>query len=136
RDGAGNVSSTSAAAAFTTQAGPVGGGTCRVTYSASNWGGGGGFTANLTVANTGSAAISNWTLAFAYSARQRITPPGWSADWTQAPGSGTVTATPLAWNTPIAPGTNTMIGFNGTFTGTSNPAPAAFTLSGTACATG
>jgi chitodextrinase len=135
RDGAGNLSTPSNTVTFTTMAGGGGTGTCRVTYSASDWGGGGGFTAGVTIANTGTAAISGWTLAFSYTAGQRITQPGWSATWVQPAGSGNVTATPLSWNTSIAPNTSINIGFNGTFTA-SNPAPASFTLSGTACATG
>jgi endo-1,4-beta-xylanase len=134
RDGAGNLSTPSATVTFTTLAGPVTG-TCRVTYTSSDWGGGGGFTAGVTIANTGTAAISNWTLAFTYSAGQRLTPPGWSATWTQPAGSGNVTATPLSWNSTITPNTSINIGFNGVFTG-SNPAPTTFTLNGTACATG
>jgi endo-1,4-beta-xylanase len=134
RDGAGNLSTASATVTFTTLAGPVTG-TCRVTYSASNWGGGGGFTAGVTIVNTGTAAINGWTLAFSYTAGQRVTMPGWGATWAQPAGSGNVTATPLSWNANLAPNSPTNIGFNGTFTG-SNPAPASFTLNGTACATG
>jgi endo-1,4-beta-xylanase len=134
RDGAGNLSTATATVTFTTLAGPVTG-TCRVTYSASNWGGGGGFTAGVTIVNTGTAAINGWTLAFSYTAGQRVTMPGWGATWAQPAGSGNVTATPLSWNANLAPNTPTNIGFNGTFTG-SNPAPASFTLNGTACATG
>jgi endo-1,4-beta-xylanase len=134
RDGAGNLSTPSGTVTFTTQPGS-GGGTCRVGYSASSWGGGGGFTASVTIANTGSAAINGWTLSFNYTAGQRLTPPGWAATWTQAPGSATVTATNLDWNRTLnAGGGNTTIGFNGVFTG-SNPSPASFTLNGTLCAT-
>lgn len=133
RDGAGNLSTPSGTLTFTTQAGS-GGGTCRVVYSATNWGGGGGFTANLTITNTGPAAINGWTLSFAFPAGQRLTPPGWSATWAQ--NAATVTATNLDWNRTLNPnGGNTTIGFNGTLTGTPNPAPATFTLNGTPCAT-
>src|SRR5882672_8853679 len=70
---------------------------CSVTYSASNWGGGGGFTANLHVTNLGDT-LNGWTLAFAFPGNQRVTPPGWSATWAQAAGSPNVTATNLDWN--------------------------------------
>ena len=135
RDGAGNLSTPSGTATFTTQAGG-GTGTCRVTYSASNWGTGStGFTANVIIANTGTAAINGWTLAFSFPSSQRLTPPGWSATWAQATGSANVTATNVDWNRTLAAGTGTTtIGFNGTFTG-SNPVPTAFTLNGTACIT-
>jgi glucose/arabinose dehydrogenase len=107
-------------------------GTCRVTYTASNWGGGGGFTANLTVANTGTTAINGWTLAFTFPNGQRVTLPGWGATWAQP---GDVTATNLDWNRTLAPNTSVGIGFNGTFTTTNSP-PTSFTLNGTGCATG
>jgi Glycosyl hydrolase family 12/Cellulose binding domain len=112
---------------------PPGG--CRVSYSSSNWGGGNGFTGNLTVANTSSNTVNGWTLAFAFPAGQRITPPGWGATWNQPSGSANVTATPLDWNRSLAPNGSTSIGFNGTFSG-SNPSPTGFTLNGTACAVG
>jgi endo-1,4-beta-xylanase len=134
RDGAGNLSTPSNTVTFTTQAGS-GGGTCQVGYSASNWGGGSGFTASITITNTGTSAITAWTLSFPYTAGQRLTPPGWNATWTQAAGSATVTATNLSWNANLPPNGSTNIGFNGTFP-TANPAPTTFTLNGTACTIG
>jgi endo-1,4-beta-xylanase len=136
RDGAGNLSTASNAVTFTTMAGGGGGtGPCRVTYTASNWGSGSnGFTANVTITNTGTSAINGWTLAFAFPSGQSITPPGWSATWAQT--GANVTATNLDWNRTLNAGTgSTTMGFNGTFTGT-NTAPASFTLNGTACTTG
>ncbi len=86
------------------------------------------------ITNTGGAAINGWTLSFSYTASQRLTPPGWSATWSQ--NGAVVTATPLDWNRTLnANGGNTTIGFNGTFAGTSNPAPTSITLNGTSCAT-
>lgn len=134
RDGAGNLSAPSAAVVFTTSAG-TGGGACRVAYGTSDWGGSAGFTATVTITNTGTTAVNGWTLEFALASGQRLTPPGWSAIWAQPAGSERVTATNLAWNATIAPNASVAIGFNGTHTGT-NPAPAAFTLNGAACATG
>lgn len=133
RDAAGNVSVASPVGTFTTL--PGGGpGTCRVTYQASNWGGANGFTASVTIANTGSAAINGWTLRFAFTAGQRLT-QGWSATWAQPSGSAEVSAVNLDWNRVLSPGTSVGIGFNGSHTGT-NPAPTAFTLNGAACTTG
>jgi cellulase/cellobiase CelA1 len=134
RDGAANLSTPSATATFTTLP-DTSGGSCRVGYSASNWGGSNGFTANLTLVNTGPATINGWTLGFAFSAGQRVTPPGWSATWAQAAGSANVTAANLDWNRTLAPNGSTSFGFNGTFTG-SNPAPVTFTLNGNTCTTG
>lgn len=114
----------------TTQPPPL---ACRVTYSVNDWGG--GFTANLVVANTGGTTITGWTLAFAFPGNQRITPPGWSAVWSQPAGSPDVTATNLDWNRVLGPGAATNIGFNASYTG-SNPRPAGFTLNGRTCASG
>ncbi|MCR6483646.1 cellulase family glycosylhydrolase [Amycolatopsis sp. OK19-0408] len=131
RDAAGNVSADSGIATATTSAGG-GAGTCKVGYSASDWGGGGGFTANVTITNTGATAFTGWTLAFAYPSGQRVTLPGWGATFTQ--NGGGVTATNLSWNGALAPNASTGIGFNGTYSG-ANPAPTSFTLNGTPCAT-
>jgi hypothetical protein len=132
RDGAGNLSTSSATATFTTQAG-TGGGTCRVAYTSSNWGGGDGFTGGVTITNTGTAATNGWTLAFTFPSGQRVS-QGWNATWSQASGSANVTATSMSYNGTLAAGGSAQIGFNGTFTGT-NTAPTAFTLNGATCAT-
>jgi mannan endo-1,4-beta-mannosidase len=134
RDAVPNFSANSGTVSVTTQTGG-GTGSCKVTYSASNWGGGGGFTATVTIANTGTTAVNGWTLAFAFPSGQRVTLPGWSATWAQASGSANVTAANLDWNRGLAPGGTTQIGFNGTFPAT-NTAPTSFTLNGTACTTG
>ncbi|SEM96661.1 Cellulase/cellobiase CelA1 [Nonomuraea pusilla] len=106
---------------------------CDVTYTANTWTSGtgqGGFTANLTLENTGDP-ITSWTLAFDFpTTTQKYTPTGWGADWSQ---TGTrVTAKNLPWNGGLATGASTSIGFNGTWTG-ANPSPASFTVNGTAC---
>ncbi|GAB3434557.1 endo-1,4-beta-xylanase [Flindersiella endophytica] len=132
RDGAGNLSGNSALVTFTTQSGGTTG-TCRITYSANNWGGNNGFTGTVTIANTGTTAINGWTLAFTFPSGQRIT-DSWAATWTQPSGSANVTATNLSWNGTINPGNTTSIGFNATHTGT-NTNPTAFTLNGTTCTT-
>ncbi|MFG1827007.1 cellulose binding domain-containing protein [Microbispora bryophytorum] len=140
RDAAGNLSNPSAP--YTAVAQP--GGTsspspspsqpsdtaCRVTYAPTTWGG--GFTATVTITNTGTAAIAGWKLGFSFPlASQRVT-NGWSAVWTQ---SGTaVTAENYEWNKTIKPGQSLYLGFNGAYTG-ANPTPAAFTLNGNACTT-
>jgi Glycosyl hydrolase family 48/Cellulose binding domain/Bacterial Ig domain len=104
---------------------------CTVTYTATDWSGGGGFTANLHLTNLGDP-LSGWTLAFTFPGNQRVTLPGWSANWAQAPGSANVTATPLDWNRNLGTNQSTDIGFNGTFTGTNAP-PTTFTINGTPC---
>lgn len=133
RDAAGNISASSSAVSVTTQAGPVTG-PCRVTYQATNWGGGGGFTGNVTIANTGTTAINGWTLKFTFPSGQRVA-QGWNATWSQASGSADVTAVAMDYNRTIAPSGSVGIGFNGTYA-SSNPAVTAFTLNDIACATG
>ncbi|XVQ87836.1 cellulose binding domain-containing protein [Microbispora siamensis] len=103
---------------------------CRVTYATTTWEG--GFTATVTITNTGTAAIDGWRLGFGFPlASQRVT-NGWSAVWTQS-GTG-VTAENYEWNKTLKPGQSLYLGFNGAYTG-SNPKPTAFTLNGGACTT-
>ncbi|MEV4169304.1 glycoside hydrolase family 6 protein [Nonomuraea sp. NPDC049709] len=105
--------------------------TCDVAYTANQWGtGSGGFTASVTLKNTGDP-LTSWSLAFDFpTTGQRYTPTGWGANWSQ---SGTrVTATNMPWNGTLATGASTNIGFNGTWTGT-NPNPTSFSVNGVTC---
>ena len=128
RDGAGNLSAPSATVTFTTPEGPAAG-PCRVAYTATNWGGGGGFTAAVTITNTGTTTIDGWTLTFTFPAGQQVS-QGWNATWSQS--GTTVTATNVSYNGTIAANGSTQLGFNGTYAGT-NTAPSTFTLNGAAC---
>jgi endoglucanase len=93
-------------------------------------GGGGTFTANFTITNTGTTAINGWTLRFAFPGNQQVIQPGWSATWTQ---TGTqVTAANLSWNQVLNPGQGTQAGFNASYSGANAP-PAAFTLNNATC---
>ena len=101
---------------------------CSVTYTtASQWAG--GFVANLTITNTGSAALSSWTLTFTEGGDQKVT-NAWSATVTQS--GEAITATNLSYNGAIAAGGNTSFGFQGTWTA-SNAPPTSFTLNNVAC---
>ncbi|GLW64097.1 beta-xylanase [Actinomadura rubrobrunea] len=101
---------------------------CKVAYSVgSRWDT--GFTANVTITNTGDSAINGWTLVFDLPAGQRVS-QGWGAQWSQS--GTTVTAENAPWNGTLAPGESTSIGFNGTHTG-EDGRPTAFTLNGTSC---
>ena len=106
---------------------------CRVAYAQNLWGpGSDGFTANITVTNTGSSTVaSGWTFAFTYTGGQRIG-AGWNATWSQPAGSGRVTG---IGSNPLAPNDSITIGFNGTHTG-ATPVPTDFTLNGQSCTTG
>ena len=119
---AGSVSFT-----WTIGGGSSGGGTCQVSYVKNEWTG--GFTANLTVTNSGTAAINGWTLAFSFPGDQKIT-NAWNATVTQS--GAAVTAANVSYNATIAPGGNVQFGFQGTWA-SNDTSPAAFTLNGTAC---
>ncbi|MFC4033262.1 glycoside hydrolase family 6 protein [Streptomyces polygonati] len=100
---------------------------CAVSYKvASAWSG--GFTADVTVRNTGSAAVNGWSLKWTFPADQKIT-SAWNARTTQSGAS--VTATDLGYNATVPAGGSTGFGFQGTGSGTSSPT--AFTLNGAAC---
>ncbi|WP_395994358.1 cellulose binding domain-containing protein [Catenulispora acidiphila] len=103
-------------------------GVCHATYArTSEWPG--GFTANVTIANTGTTAVNGWTLGWSFPGDQKIT-NAWSATATQS--GSNVTATNVAYNGSIAPGGTTSFGFQGTY-GSNDSSPTAFTLNGTAC---
>jgi endo-1,4-beta-xylanase len=109
---------------------PPGGATCTVTYSASNWGGGTGFTGSVTIRNNATTAVNGWRLVWTYGAGQKVTQM-WNATFTQP--AAIVTATNMSYNAGIgANGGTVNFGFNGTFSAT-NPNPTGFALNGTTC---
>ena len=97
RDGAGNSSTASSPVTFRTVPGPVGGG-CTATYKVANsWPG--GFQGEVTVKNTGTAAISAWTVRWSFPNGQTITQL-WSGVHTQTGADVTVKNT--NWNGSLA----------------------------------
>ncbi|KAA2252188.1 endoglucanase [Solihabitans fulvus] len=102
-------------------------GDCRVTYASNTWNT--GFTATITLTNTGTAAWTDWALTFPFPGDQQVA-QGWSATWSQS--GANVTATAMPWNSTLAPGASTTIGFNGTYTGV-NTNPSSFTVNGRTC---
>ncbi|KJK32983.1 cellulose 1,4-beta-cellobiosidase, partial [Lentzea aerocolonigenes] len=56
---------------------------------------------------------------------------GWSANWSQS--GADVTATSMSWNGGLGTGASAEIGFNGSYTGSTNADPASFSLNGTVC---
>ncbi|WP_405730403.1 endo-1,4-beta-xylanase [Streptomyces sp. NBC_01537] len=106
---------------------PVPTASCAVTYGVNQWNT--GFTASVTVKNTGTTPVSGWSLTWTYPSGQKVT-QAWNATVVQ---SGTaVTATNVSYNATIAAGGTQAFGFNASWSG-SNPAPADFKLNGTAC---
>ncbi|WP_443046799.1 GH12 family glycosyl hydrolase domain-containing protein [Streptomyces sp. NBC_00247] len=106
---------------------PAGTAACQVEYTPNVWPG--GFTTNVTVKNTGTAAVNGWNLAFTLPSGQQVSQV-WNA--TVSPTSGAVTAHNTTSNAVISPGATQNFGFQGTWTGT-YAEPSAFTLGGSAC---
>ena len=103
---------------------------CSAAYSLTNsWAG--GFQAQIVLANTGTSAISPWTLTWTFPGDQKIGSM-WTASYTQSGES--VTAASESYNATIAPGGSVTIGFTGTYTSSDTP-PASFAVNGTACRT-
>ncbi|MEU9048413.1 MULTISPECIES: glycoside hydrolase family 9 protein [unclassified Kitasatospora] len=101
---------------------------CSVAYRVDNaWSG--GFTATVTVRNTGTAAASGWTLGWSFPGDQRIS-SGWNAAVAQS--GSAVSARDAGWNGTLAAGASASFGFQATYSG-ANTAPARFTLNGTDC---
>ncbi|RAJ47138.1 processive endocellulase [Kitasatospora sp. SolWspMP-SS2h] len=101
---------------------------CAVSYTVgSSWGN--GFTADVTVRNTGSGTVSGWKLAWTYRGNETVS-NAWNAQVVQ--GGAAVTATDAGWNGTLAPGGTASFGFQATGTPAALPA---FTLNGTACTT-
>lgn len=96
----------------------------RVTY---RWQG--GFNADVTIANTGNAPISGWTLRWRFPSGQVVTKM-WNA--TVAQSGAEVSATNDSNTTTIAAGGSQLIGFTGVHRGM-NVQPNAFSLNGRQC---
>lgn len=109
--------------------GVSGGVACHVVYNIVNqWNT--GFQAAITLENTGTADITSWTLAFTFPGNQQINGL-WNGVDTQI--GEAVTVNNLNYNGTIpAHGSYAGIGFTASYAGP-NPAPAVFSVNGTAC---
>lgn len=124
----GTGASGSATFTWTITGGTGSGGGCHVDYTRTNeWPG--GFTANVTITNNGTAPINGWTTTWTFPGDQKIT-NAWSATTTQ--NGAAVSAANAAYNGSVAPGANTSFGFQGTFT-SNDSSPTSFTVNGAAC---
>ncbi|MDW4904227.1 cellulose binding domain-containing protein [Streptomyces sp. ADMS] len=108
---------------------PGGSTACEVAYATNVWQG--GFTADVTITNTGSSPVSDWKLAFTLPSGQQIA-NAWNANLSGS--SGAVTATNVAHNGEVAAGGRASFGFQGASSG-AFARPTAFSLNGTACTT-
>ncbi|MEO3816405.1 cellulose binding domain-containing protein [Plantactinospora sp. B24E8] len=106
---------------------PPGGAGCRVAYTANSWNN--GFTASVTITNTGSSPINGWTMNYTLPSGQQVTNT-WNATVTQS--GSAVTARNVGHNGSIAPGATASFGYQGTLSG-SYSSPTSFTLNGSAC---
>ncbi|HJP76435.1 MAG TPA: cellulose binding domain-containing protein [Pseudonocardiaceae bacterium] len=116
-DAAGNVSAQSSGVTATTASGGGSGG-CTATYAVANqWSN--GFTANVTVANTGTSPSTGWTVNWAWGGNQQITNV-WNGVESHSGQAETVTNT--AYDGAIPAGGNTSFGFQASYSG-SNASP-------------
>jgi len=77
----------------------------------------GGFQATVTVTNTGTTALTGWTLRWAFPNGQTISSL-WNGAYTQS--GANVTVTNASYNGGLAPGQSAVVGFTGGATGTNN----------------
>ena len=125
----GSTSATTTIALTVSSSGTTGGG-CTIDYTISPQNST-SFGAAITIVNNGSTALSSWTLTWSFANGQTVTSL-WNGNETQS--GANVTVTNESYNGSIAAGGSyTGVGFNGTWNGTTNAIPTAFTLNGTAC---
>ncbi|NUR30102.1 MAG: cellulase family glycosylhydrolase [Catenulispora sp.] len=116
-DAAGNTSAASAAVTATTQ-GSTGNTGCTATYTITNsWNN--GFTADVTVTNTGTVPTHTWQVTWTWPGSQQLISV-WNV--TEARSGQNEKFTPAGFNAVIPAGGNVSFGLQGSFTG-SNPAP-------------
>ena len=103
---------------------------CHIVYTiSSQWSG--GFGAAITIENTGTTAISSWTLTWTFANGQTITQL-WNGTETQS--GANVTVKNMSYNGSIpAGGSYSGMGFNGTWNNATNAVPTSFAVNGTTC---
>src|SRR5690606_1725090 len=107
-----SVSSTPSSAAASSTPGNTGG-SCEYVVT-NEWSD--GFTGAIRITNTGSSAISNWSVSWNYTDGSRVT-NSWNAT---VSGSNPYTASGSGWNGAIAAGQTVEFGFQGTKGGSGN----------------
>lgn len=122
------VSPPSNQASATTQASSSGS-SCHITYTNVNqWNS--GFQVALTIQNTGTVPLSNWTLTWTFPNNQHITSL-WNASYVQS--GENVRVTNLSYNGSIpAGGSYNGVGFTANYSGT-NATPSTFWINGVQC---
>jgi hypothetical protein len=129
-DSDGTSAASSQASATTSSSGSGGGSTCTVDYTISPQNSS-AFGAAIVIQNTGSTALTSWTLTWAFANGQTISSL-WNGIETQS--GANVTVKNESYNGSIAAGGSySGVGFNGTWNGTTNAIPTSISLNGTAC---
>jgi hypothetical protein len=91
------------------------------------------FGATLKIENTGTIAWTNWSLTWTFANGQTIS-GSWNGTVSQSGANVTVSEqSGQTWENIPAGGSYSGFGFNGTWNGTTNAIPTAFSLNGTAC---
>jgi len=124
--------STTIALTVTSSSSGSSGGGCTVDYTITPQNSS-SFGATIGIKNGGGSTLSGWTLTWTFANGQTIA-NSWNGTVSQS--GSTVTVSEQAGQTweNIGPGgTYTGFGFNGTWNGSTNAIPTAFTLNGTAC---
>jgi cellulase/cellobiase CelA1 len=128
----GTSGSTTATTTIALTVGQGGGGACTVDYTISPQNTS-QFGATITIVNGGTTALSNWSLTWTFANGQTIS-NSWNGAVTQSGGNVTVSQQAgQTWQNIPAGGSYSGFGFNGTWNGTANAIPTAFSLNGTAC---
>lgn len=106
--------------------------TCAVTYTISPQNSS-NFGAAVAIKNNGTTALSNWVLAWTFANGQTIS-SSWNGTVSQSGTNVSVSEQAgQSWQNIPAGGSYTGFGFNGTWNGTTNSIPTAFSLNGAAC---
>jgi cellulose 1,4-beta-cellobiosidase len=109
-----------------------GGGACHVAYTITPQNTS-AFGATLAITNNGTSTLSNWTLTWTFANGQTIA-NSWNGTATQVGANVSVSQqTGQTWQNIPPGGSYTGFGFNGTWNGTTNSIPTAFSLNGVAC---
>ena len=117
---------------LTVAAASSGGSSCTVDYTISPQTSS-AFGATVTIVNNGTTALSNWSLTWSFANGQTIA-SSWNGTVSQSGANVTVTEqSGQTWENIPAGGNYSGFGFNGTWNGTTNAIPTAFSLNGTAC---
>jgi glucuronoarabinoxylan endo-1,4-beta-xylanase len=130
----GTSGSTTASTTLTLTVGSSGNGgaACTVDYTISPQNSS-DFGASITIKNGGTTALSNWVLTWAFANGQTIA-SSWNGSVSQSGANVTVSEQAgQSWENIPAGGSYSGFGFNGTWNGTTNAIPTAFSLNGTAC---